>query len=314
MTAIEAEAAIPDVATAELDIAKPGGRREWPIHLLLFTIGLIIATPIIVAVATSFTPLNRILADPNSIWSGPWTLQNYVTAWTVTPFGRFMVNSFVQTGIITIAQVLLSILAAYAFAMFDFRGKTFLFAFVIGSLMVPFELTFIPNFLVVSDLGKLTPGWIPVIGGWLDGVSWANTYQGLVVPFLASAFGVFLLRQFFLSLPKDLHDAAKIDGASDWYYLWRVVVPLSKGAIAALTIFSFLGAWNQYLWPLVITNEESMRTAQIGIRFFLANQERAFDWGSIMAAATIVMVPTLVVFLIAQKQLVKGISMSGLKG
>jgi ABC-type glycerol-3-phosphate transport system permease component len=207
-----------------------------------------------------------------------------------------MLNSFIQTGVITFFQVMFSILAGYAFAMFEFRGKNILFVVVIGSLIIPFELTFIPNFLLISDLG------------------WANTYQGLTVPFLASAFGVFMFRQFFASLPRDLYDAAKIDGASDWFYLWRVVVPLSKGAIAAFTIFAFLSAWNQYLWPLVITNEESMRTAQIGIRFFLVNQERATDWGAIMAGAVIVMVPTLIVFLVAQRQLVKGIAASGLKG
>ncbi len=294
MTTIDTDVVV--APPAERAAAAKGGARELPVHLILFAIGLIVSTPIIVAIFTSFTPLPRILSDPNNIWSVPWTFQNYVTAWTATPFGRFMVNSFVQTGIITIAQVLFSILAAYAFAMFEFRGRNLMFGLVLGSLMVPFELTFIPNFVLISDLG------------------WANTYQGLTIPFLASAFGVFLLRQFFLSLPRDLYDAAKIDGATDWYYLWRVVVPLSKGAIAALTIFSFLGAWNQYLWPLVITNEESMRTAQIGIRFFLANQERATDWGAIMAGATIVMLPTLLVFLVAQKQLVKGIAMSGLKG
>ena len=198
-----------------------------------------------------------------------------------------MINSFIQTGIITLAQVLFSILAGYAFAMFQFRGRNVLFGLVLGSLMVPFELTFIPNFVLISNLG------------------WANTYQGLTIPFLASAFGVFMLRQFFMSVPRDLYDAARIDGISDWGYLWKVMVPLSRGAIAALTIFSFLGAWNQYLWPLVITNDESMRTAQIGIRFFLANQERATDWGAIMAGATIVMLPTLLVFLFAQRQLVR---------
>jgi ABC-type glycerol-3-phosphate transport system permease component len=123
-----------------------------------------------------------------------------------------------------------------------------------------------------------------------------------------------MMRQFFMSLPRDLYDAAKIDGAGDWKYLWAVMAPLSKGAISAFTIFSFLSAWNQYLWPLIITNDESMRTAQIGIRFFLVNQERATDWGAIMAGAVIVMVPTLIVFIVAQKQLVKGIAASGLKG
>jgi len=286
-----------DVTVTKTD--HPRRRRiggELAVQIALLSIGAIVAIPVVVAIFTSFTPLPEILADPNSIWSGNWTFENYDTAWTATPFGRFMVNSFVQTGIITAAQVGLSVLAAYAFAMFEFPGRNLLFGLVLGSLMVPFELTFIPNFVLISNLG------------------WANTYQGLTIPFLASAFGVFMLRQFFMSIPRDLYDAARIDGMSDWGYLWRVMVPLSRGAIAALTIFSFLGAWNQYLWPLVITNDESMRTAQIGIRFFLANQERATDWGAIMAGATIVMVPTLLVFIVAQRQLVRGIAMSGLKG
>jgi len=274
----------------------PQPSREWPFHVVLLTIGLLIFAPILIAIFTSFTPLNRILADPFAIFAGDWTFKNYVRAWTATPFGRFILNSFIQTGVITIAQVLFSILAGYAFAMFTFRGKNFLFVIVLGSLMIPFELVFIPNFLLISELG------------------WANTYKGLTVPFLASAFGVFMMRQFFMSLPRELYEAAKIDGATSWYYLWRVVVPLSKGPIAAFTIFAFLGAWNQYLWPLIITNDENMRTAQIGIRFFLVNQERATDWGAIMAGATIVMLPTLLVFLFAQKQLVKGIAMTGLKG
>lgn len=288
----------PIAPTATTEHHPPARRRitDIPVHIALFAIGTVISIPIFVAIFTSFTPLSQILADSNSVWSPPWTLSNYETAWTATPFGRYMFNSFVQTGIITVAQVLLSILAAFAFALLRFPGRNLMFVLVLGSLMIPFELTFIPNFVLISNLG------------------WANTYQGLTVPFLASAFGVFMLRQFFMALPRDLYDAALIDGATDWYYLWRVMVPLSRGPIAALTIFSFLGAWNQYLWPLVITNEETMRTAQIGIRFFLVNQERATDWGAIMAGATIVMIPTLLVFLVAQKQLVKGIAMTGLKG
>ena len=302
MSTAETTAAETTVASGESDATRedePKQRRfgQWPIHLSLLIIGLIIAVPIIIAFFMSFTPLPEIVGRSNpSIVPETWTLANYDKAWRASPFPRYMLNSFIQTGVITGAQVLFSILAGYAFAMFEFRGKNLLFAILIGSLIIPFELTFIPNFLLVSDLGL------------------ANTYAGLTIPFLASAFGVFMMRQFFMSIPRDLYDAAKIDGASDWFYLWRVMVPLSKGAIAAFTIFAFLAAWNQYLWPLVITNDESMRTAQIGLRFFLVNQERATDWGAIMAGAMIVMVPTLVVFLVAQRQLVKGIAMTGLKG
>ncbi len=293
---------VPDeTVSSETVLSKhPKSKRNFgdaPIHISLLLIGIFVSIPIVIAFFISFTPLPELVgrAEPK-ILPDNWTLENYDTAWNASPFPRYMLNSFIQTGIITFAQVMLSILAGYAFAMFEFRFKSLLFGLVIGSLIIPFELTFIPNFLLISDLG------------------WANTYQGLTVPFLASAFGVFLMRQFFLTIPRDLYDAAKIDGASDWYYLWRIMVPLSKGSISALTIFSFLGAWNQFLWPLVITNDESMRTAQIGIRFFLVNQERATDWGAIMAGSVIVMVPTLVVFLFAQKQLVKGIAASGLKG
>lgn len=290
----------PKIETVREPEPAPPSKRRWgelPVHLSLLVIGLVIAAPVIVAIFWSFTPLREFNAGSNlTLVPDTWTFANYRRAWTVTPFGRFVFNSIVQTGIITVAQVVFSILAGYAFAMFSFRGKNALFGLVIGSLIIPFELTFIPNFLLISELG------------------WANTFQGLTVPFLASAFGVFLFRQFFLSVPRDLYDAAKIDGASDWYYLWRIMVPLSKGAISAFTIFAFLSAWNQYLWPLVITNEETKRTAQIGIRFFLVNQEAATDWGAIMASTVIVMIPTLIIFLFAQKQLVKGIAATGLKG
>ena len=290
--------AVTTATTASVE--HPKARRNFgdaPVHVALLVVGIVVAIPIVIAFFMSFTPLREIVARANpEVLPDTWTLDNYDKAWNASPFPRYMLNSFIQTGIITVAQVVFSVLAGFAFAMFEFRFKNLLFGLVIGSLIIPFELTFIPNFVLISDLG------------------WANTYQGLTVPFLASAFGVFMMRQFFLTIPRDLYDAAKIDGAGDWFYLWRVMVPLSKGAISAFTIFAFLSAWNQYLWPLVITNEESMRTAQIGIRFFLVNQERNTDWGAIMAGTVIVMIPTLIIFLFAQKQLVKGIAASGLKG
>ncbi|MCP4168341.1 MAG: carbohydrate ABC transporter permease [Chloroflexi bacterium] len=266
------------------------------LQIFLIGIGLVISLPIIIALLTSFKPMNEVITYPPKFMPNVWTLDNYRTAFESVPFARFILNSFIQTAIITSGQVLLCILAAYAFAVLDFPGRDALFYVILASLMIPFELTFIPNFQVVT--------------GW----GWSNSYQGLSVPFLASAFGVFLLRQFFLSIPKDLHDAALIDGSGNWRYLWQIVVPLSKGAIGAFAIFAFLSAWNQYLWPLIITDVEEMRTIQIGIRFFMTNIESGANWGAVMAGAVIALLPTLLVFLVAQKQLVKGIAMTGLKG
>jgi len=262
----------------------------------LIGIGLVVAMPIFLAIFSSFKLPTDITNYPPTLLPEVWTTENYVTAWTSKPFYRFFLNSIIQTGVIVLFQVTFSILAAYAFAVLEFPGRDLLFYLILASLMVPFQLTFIPNFLLISKWG------------------WANTYMGLTVPFLASAFGVFLLRQFFLTVPKDFHDSATIDGASSWTYLWKILVPLSKGAISAFAIFAFLSAWSQYLWPLIITNDENMRTVQIAIRFFLFDQERGADWGAIMAAAVIALIPTLIIFLVAQKQLVKGIAMTGLKG
>jgi len=271
-------------------------RNDLLMHALLIGIGLFISFPIILAILTSFKVPEDVTNYPPTLLPEIWTVENYVTAWTSTPFWRFFANSIIQTGVIVFFQVLFSIMAAYAFSVLEFPGRDLFFYLILGSLMVPFQLTFIPNFIRISEWG------------------WANTYMGLTVPFLASAFGVFLLRQFFLTVPKELHDSAKIDGAGNWRYLWQILVPLSKGAISAFAIFAFLSAWSQYLWPLIITNDESMRTIQIAVRFFLFDQERGADWGAVMASAVIALLPTLALFLIAQRQLVKGIAMTGLKG
>lgn len=285
-------------------------------QILLIGMGLIVAMPVLIALITSFKNPNEVTDYPPSLIPRQWTFESYVNAWNGirqfdqdsigiagfidnnlrTGFGRFLINSFIQAGLITLGQVLFSVLAAFAFAVLQFPGRNVLFFLVLGSLMIPFELTFIPNFQLISALG------------------WTNSYQGLVIPFLASAFGIFLLRQFFLTIPKDLHDAALIDGASNWRYLWQVTVPLSKGAIGAFAIFAFLSAYNQYFWPLIITNETEMRTAQIGIRYFLVDSVgTGAEWGAIMASTIIVSAPLVIFFIVAQKQLIRSINMTGLK-
>jgi ABC-type glycerol-3-phosphate transport system permease component len=275
---------------------------ELSLQVFLIGVGLLVASPILLAIFTSFKLPNDVTNYPPTLFPDVWTVENYITSWTSSPFWRFFVNSIIQTGVIVIFQVLLSVLAAYAFSILEFPGRDLLFYLILGSLMVPFQLTFIPNFLTISRWGEVNEFFGP------------NTYFALTVPFLASAFGIFLLRQFFLTIPRDLHDSAKIDGASNWRFLWQILVPLSKGSISAFGIFSFLSAWSQYLWPLIITNEEKMRTIQIAVRFFLFDQERGADWGAVMASAVIALLPTLLIFLVAQRQLVKGIAMTGLKG
>ncbi len=271
-------------------------RGDLAVHVLLIGLGFLISLPIFVAFFTSFKVPSQVVTFPPTFFPQDWTFENYRIAWQSTPFGRFLLNSLIQSGLITLGQVVFSILAAFAFSVLVFPGRNVLFYIVLGSLMVPFELTFIPNFIWVSERGL------------------ADSYTGLIVPFVASAFGVFMLRQFFLTLPKELHDASKIDGAGNWLYLWRIVVPLSMGSIGAFAIFAFLSAWNQYLWPLVITKTFEMRTLQIGIRFFMSNLERGADWGAVMAGSIIALAPALVAFLVAQRQLVQGIAMTGLKG
>jgi len=302
--------------TTPMPTPKPKRRistTDLSMQIFLIVIGLIVATPIIIALFTSFKSLQDISANPHSLLPREWTLENYITAWNATPFGRYLLNSFIQSGVIVVCQVIFSVLAAFAFSFLEFKGRDLMFYLILGSLMVPFQLTFIPNFILVSELPQQCFALLGETANLCNNVG-ANTYFGLTVPFLASAFGVFLLRQFFLSLPKDLHDSARIDGAGNFRFLWQIVVPLSGGSISAFAIFSFLGAWSQYLWPLIITNETEMRTVQIGIRFFLANQERGTNWGALMAGAVIVLLPTLLIFLIANRQLVKGIAMTGLKG
>jgi len=208
--------------------------------------------------------------------------------------GTYLKNSFVVTFIITVGQVLTAILAGYAFAFLRFPFKRTLFVVFLATLMVPFEVTIVTNVATISDLG------------------WYNTYAGLAVPFLATGFGAFLMRQAFLTLPHDLRDAAALDGYGHWRFLWRVAVPLARPAVGALTVFAFLAAWNQYLWPLLITKDDRLRTVQIGLKQL---QQTSIDQINItFAGAIIAVVPLVVLLLFFQKQLVRGLTAGAVKG
>jgi ABC-type glycerol-3-phosphate transport system permease component len=207
---------------------------------------------------------------------------------------RWIANSFIVSTVVTLGVLVTSSLLAFALTYLEFPGKGLLLFFALGTLMVPFEATLIPNYLFVSQLG------------------WRDSYQGLIAPFLASGFGVFLLRQYFLTLPRELYDAALVDGCTRVRYLWSILVPLSRPALATLAVYTFLSTWNQFYWPLLITNSTEWRTTQVGITVFRDFEFSVFNIQ--MAATLIVMLPTLILLVLGQRQLVRGLTAGALKG
>jgi ABC-type glycerol-3-phosphate transport system permease component len=207
---------------------------------------------------------------------------------------RWILNSFVVAAAVTLGQVAVSALAAYPLAMLRFPGKTFFFFFFVGSLMIPWESTIIPNYLTIASL------------------HWKDSYQGLILPFLASGFGIFLLRQSFMTLPKELYEAAVIEGCGRARYLASVLLPLSRPALATLAVYAFLTTWNQYYWPLLVIDDPAWRTAQVGITAFRSSEIASFNLQ--MAANLVVMAPTIVLLVVGQKQLVSGLTAGALKG
>jgi multiple sugar transport system permease protein len=246
-------------------------------------------------VSTSFKEAGGIFTYPPRWIPNRLVLSNYLDAWRAVPFGRYFFNSVFVASAVTLGQLITCSLAAYAFARLDFPGKSLLFVLFLSTMMIPLQLTIIPSFLVLREL------------------KWLDTYYALVVPFTVSAFGTFLLRQTFMTIPQELEDAAKLDGCSRLGFLWQIVLPLSRPPLASLALFTFMGTWNDYLWPLIVTNSQEMRTLQIGLRF-LVSQEGGSRWGMFMAAAVMVSLPIIVFYLLVQKQFVEGIALTGLRG
>lgn len=234
------------------------------------------------------------VAPPTWIPEQP-TLDNFVRAWNAAPFGRFYINSIIVTVVTTLAKMTNAVLCGYAFAYLRFPGKNVLFLLVLCALMIPEEVTILPNYLTVARM------------------RWVNTYWGLLVPTFGSAFGTFLMRQSFLALPREVLEAAEVDGASHWARLWGVVLPMSRPVLATLLLLTVVQRWNDFLWPLIVTNSAIMRTLPIGV-FTLFQQEGQTVWGSVMAGTILVVAPVLVLYLWAQRYIVEGIAAGAVKG
>ncbi|WP_179394756.1 carbohydrate ABC transporter permease [Lacticaseibacillus absianus] len=250
--------------------------------------------PFLWMISTSLKTSPETIKTP-PVWI-PKALQwgNYLKAWQAAPFARYFVNSVVVTTVTTVGQLFTSILAAFAFARLKFFGKNLIFVIFLGTMMIPGEMLIIPNFVTLSKLGMI------------------DHYAALIVPWLASFFTVFTLRQAFQSTPEQIYYAAKMDGATDWKYLWTVLVPMSKSTITAVTVLQVIGSWNAFMWPLIVTNTETMRTLPVGLQAFTT--DAGTEYQLLMAASTFVIIPMVVLYMFLQKYIIAGISKAGLKG
>lgn len=246
-------------------------------------------------VSTSLKIRSQILRFPPQWIPDPIVLKNFVEAFNTIPIARFLYNSLVVSISITFAQILTGVLAAYAFARINFYGRDILFILFLSTMMIPGHALIIPHFLLIQKFGMI------------------DTYEGLILPKVAHAFGIFLLRQFFMTIPHDLEDAAKLDGCSRLRVLFNVILPLSVPAIMALIILTFMQGWNDLLWPLIVTQTDRVRTITVGLGHFVESQGHRIEYGPMMAASLIAILPTLIVYLFAQKHFVRGIMLTGLK-
>jgi multiple sugar transport system permease protein len=282
--------------------------RDLLWHGLAGLIAIVMIFPFLWMVSSSLKTQRELFVFPPRLLPSEWLWQNYAEAWRAARFSSYFINTVIVAVGGTLVTLLVCSMAAYAFAKLRFRSRNVLFWLVLGSQMIPGIITLIPSFLVVKS--------IPFAGGnnWLGqgGYGLLNSYGGLLLPGAGSAFGVFLLRQFFVSLPEDLSDAARIDGCGEFGIFWRIIIPLSKPALAALAIFTFQAYWNDFIWPLVTISDDRYKTIQLGLIVF--RQRFATEWGAMMAGVTIATIPMLIFFLSAQRYFVRGIAMTGLKG
>jgi sn-glycerol 3-phosphate transport system permease protein len=263
-------------------------------YVILILVAVVVIFPLWSAFTISMLTDQEVASYPPRLWPSSFQLVNFQRALEQAPLARYLLNSVIQSTIVMLGQLITASLAAYAFAFIDFKGRNIVFFVFLATLMIPWEATIIPNYLLIRQIG------------------WTDTFMGLSAPFVATAFGTFLLRQFFLTLPKELKDAAIIDGCGSFRFLIKIVVPLARPALGTLAIYSFLQTYNQYLWPLLITNSKDMRTVQIGIA--LLQDEERFMFNIVMAGVVLILIPTFTLFIVGNRQLIRGLTAGAVKG
>jgi ABC-type glycerol-3-phosphate transport system permease component len=269
------------------------------LYLVLILGAVLAVLPFYWMVATSFMTLGETI---NRVWV-PQSLQfkNYLVAWQEAKFAKYFMNSIIITFTTMVGLLTTSILAGYAFARIKFFGRNIIFGLLLATMMIPESVTMIPNFLIIR--GDVIP---------LPGGSWLNTLAALTVPFMANAFSIFLLRQFFITIPNELWDAARMDGAGHLRFLIQIVLPISKAPVMTVLIFGFIGSWNAFLWPLLVTTKETWRPLMVGLWTFVS--EAGPETNLLMAGAVITVIPILILYFLTQKQFTEGIATTGLKG
>ncbi|MCC6483400.1 MAG: carbohydrate ABC transporter permease [Armatimonadetes bacterium] len=263
-------------------------------YLILGVLAVTMLGPFVWMALASLRSKTEFFTTSGALFPSGIHWENYIQAWTTVPFGSFFLNSVLVAVTVTVAQLFTSSLAAYAFARMRFRGRDALFIAYLATMMVPTQVTMIPLFIMMVQL------------------HWIDSYAALIVPFVASAYGCFLLRQFFLTIPEELEDAAAIDGAGPWSVYLRIILPLSRPALTAFGLIAFLGSWNSFIWPLIVINRPAMKTIPIGLQSLQGFYGDA-NWAVLMAGAVVAALPLIVIFLIAQKAFIEGITLTGLK-
>jgi multiple sugar transport system permease protein len=299
----------------------------WHIPLLLLSVTMLL--PLVFMIATALSEPDETMRAVNSVWEmvipQSWRWSNFSEVWNVIPFGRYYLNSFFVAVAVTVGQVFTSACAAYAFARLEWRGRDTVFLAYLATMMVPGAVTMLPNFIGLKILPELLGHVLPwidwqssrVLGtetgdpsvGRLTGI---DSYFALIVPMMFSAYGTFMLRQFFLSIPRELDEAAEIDGCNHWTIFTRIIMPLALPGLAALTIFTFMGIWGSFLWPLIVTNQPALRTLPLGLLAFQG--QHGTEWHLMMAAALLMLLPVIAIFCLGQRFFVSGLTVGAVKG